>query len=469
MVWDDCSKAFVMRISRGALMALPTLTVMIVMFAIFVAGVPRSYLAARIYGGPTEGVTKLNWRLDVVERLDDKEVHAGGRELAVRVTQSGRQLGEWRGRFDGSEPVEVGILLAEPASGPLDVSVLDMAADRVLGHASVQLTQSRWSSSLSERGGWLPGKSNGALAMQAAPGRGVFAVPFADPLWVKVVRDGRPAAGVTLTVSVDGAELRSSAGRRFHTSPEPPASEPEPRQITDAAGRATFVVAPFEHAATALIRARAGDGASGELRVSLPVVPGALHAEAAQGGLLIESPVLRDVAYYSLIDRRARLAGGVVKLAPHGDGIGKGFVSLAGIDTRPAWVVVSSEQDLRSPARVGWPLDPPTDEPPRTLEAFDHLLLDGARLGFDREQRRLSRVRYVTAALCAVALALSVSLLIARVRSADRKITEHLGEAGLSADAKTLAPSRLWFLVVAVLSVLLGFLVLTLLALYRLR
>jgi len=68
-----------------------------------------------------------------------------------------------------------------------------------------------------------------------------------------------------------------------------------------------------------------------------------------------------------------------------------------------------------------------------------------------------------------VALARSVAILIARVRSADRQITARLGEAGLAADAARLAPSRLWFLVVAVLSVLLGFLVVALLALYRLH
>jgi len=319
-----------MRISRGALLALPTVTVMIVMFAIFVAGVPRSYLAARIYGGPTEGISKLSWRLDVVERLGDKEVPASGRDILVRVSRSQRPVGEWRGRFEGSEPVEVGIVLAEPASVPLEVSVLDVASDRVLGHASVQLTRTRWANSLRERGGWLPGKSQGVLAMQAAPGRGVFAVPFADPLWVKVVRDGRPAAGVTLTVSVDGGEVRPSAGRRFHTEHEPPPSGPEPKKVTDTEGRATFTVAPFEHSATALLRAQAADGATGELRVSLPVIPGALHAEPAQGGLLIESPIVREVAYYSLVDRQARLAGGVVKLAPHGDGLGKGFVPLPG-------------------------------------------------------------------------------------------------------------------------------------------
>jgi hypothetical protein len=227
-----------------------------------------------------------------------------------------------------------------------------------------------------------------------------------------------------------------------------------------------FSVAPLEHVATASIRAQAADGATGELRVSLPVVPGALHAEARGEELLLKSPIPRDFAYYALVDRGTRHAGGAVALSPSGR-LWEGRAPLPKIDARPLWVVVSSEPDLRSGAAVGWPLEAGAEAPPRTLDVYDHLLLDGSKAGFAREQRRLSRVRWTTAALCVVALALTLALLVARVRSADRHIAAHLGEAGLGAETGTLAPARVWFVAVASLAVVLGFLVLALLVLYR--
>lgn len=444
-----------MRISRGASLVLPTITVMIVMFAVFVAGVPRPYAAARVYGGPSEGAKWLAWRLEAVERLGESEVPLTPRRLRVRISSAGRALGEWTGSLDAAGSAELALGLSEPVRAPLEVSVLDVDADRLLAQGPVDLARARWQAAQRQRGGWLEARSSGALSLRAAPGRGVFAVPFAEPLWIEVRRDGRPLPGAAVSLTVDGGELRPSGA--------------EPRRVTDDRGFAVFSVAPLEHVTTVEVSAEAPDGARGELRTVLPVVPGALRATMTGEGLAIESPIPRTLAYFALVDRTTRFAGGAVKLSldEHGGASGAARLRLPERLPHPLWAVVSSEPDLRSPAAVGWPVAFNAGEPPRTLEVYDHLLLDGSKMGFEREQLRLRRVRWVTTALCAVALAISVTLLVARVRLADKRLASHLGESGLAGQAASVAPARPWLVAAAVLSVLLGFLVLALVALYR--
>ena len=80
---------------------------------------------------------------------------------------------------------------------------------------------------------------------------------------------------------------------------------------------------------------------------------------------------------------------------------------------------------------------------------------------------RRSRVRLLTAAFIAVALALSVVQLLWRVRAADRTIARHLSE-GLDQDlAARIAPRRLLPVLVGVLAITLGFMAFGLVMLAR--
>src|SRR5262249_14472495 len=151
-------------------------------------------------------------------------------------------------------------------------------------------------------------------------------------------------------------------------------------RVTDAAGRVVFTIVPDEHSVSAHVHARAPDGtvcarcpsgrlpdgSTGELRASLPVVPGAMHAELDADGVRVASPVEQAIAYYAFFDRSARLAGGALRLERDGRGGSAARTSLPDGARAPLWLVVSSEPDLRSPSAVGWPILPEGDEPPRT-------------------------------------------------------------------------------------------------------
>src|SRR6185369_346943 len=81
--------------------------------------------------------------------------------------------------------------------------------------------------------------------------------------------------------------------------------------------------------------------------------------------------------------------------------------------------------------------------------------------------RRPSRASRLTAAFIGLAFALSVALLVLRVRAADREISRHLRE-DLDPDLATrIAPRRLLPLLVAVLAILLGFAAIGLIVLAR--
>ena len=129
---------------------------------------------------------------------------------------------------------------------------------------------------------------------------------------------------------------------------------------------------------------------------------------------------------------------------------------------------MSSEVDQNSAAAIGWPLAP-GPEPAQTFDVADVLLLDGLPAAFAREQARRSRVRWLTASFIGLSFALSVALLLLRVRAADRDITQHLAQ-DLDPDlTRRIAPRRLLPAVVAVLAILLGFAALGLVALAHAR
>ena len=156
----------------------------------------------------------------------------------------------------------------------------------------------------------------------------------------------------------------------------------------------------------------------------------------------------------------------MLSLAPNGRGGSFGTLDLPASLPHPAWLVVSSDVDLNSAAAIGWPLDV-EGEPSQTFDVPDRLLLDGGPAAFAREQARRSRVRWLTAAFIATAFALSVALLVVRVRAAESDLSRHLREQ-LEVDAAVrVAPRRGLALLVAVLSLALGFIALALIVLAR--
>jgi hypothetical protein len=429
---------------------LPIVAVLAVALALLTAGSARPYRIARLWGGPTDGA-RLSFRVEV---LDVREDRGGGFEERP-VDHGTVRARVARGGFEAVRfvPLDVEgggeLRLDAPAGGPLVEVEIDQG-ERSLARGSVELSAERWAEAARRRGG-LTGGAIGTLGVRVAPRRGALAVPFEEDLVVEVARDGAPVGGAEVVLSATGARVSPARVR------------------TGGRGRVIFRIQPEEH--TVRVHVGVDDhGSRSDGSFGLGVVPGALRATLEGRNVLVESPVPREVAYLALVTERERLIGARLTLKPDRGGTSSARFELpAGLE--PTHAVVASDRDLRSSSAVGWTLAPRADgTPERTFDAVDALLLDGRPRAAHRERLRRDRVRYTTAALCALLLLIEMLLLISITRSSDRRLEGHLSGAGVGdAEAERVAPRRSSALFVALLLVALGFLVVTLTAVLKLE
>ena len=433
--------------SRAWSLALPLLTVLVVAYALLVAGVPRKITAARVYGGPTEGVSTLSLRIESVTRDGERESPAWPGPLRVRALSHGSAVVTQSITHTQSGVAEVELTLAAVNRGPVALEVQGDSGTE-LASGNIELDVTRWATRARRRGGWIRGRDRGSLVLSIAPGRGAFVVGFADPLCIRVERAGQPVPGAALTISADGARLSDAE-----------------HLLSDARGLARLNFEASDFNPTVHVEAHTEDAQNGELESGVPVVPGGFHALRTATGIRIETAVPRAEAYFSLVTESQRASGGVLALDPDGRG---GSVATASVSVFPqsAWLVVSSEVDLNSVAAIGWPIDSGT-EPAQTFDVPDTLLLDGLPAAFAREQTRRSKVRWLTAAFIAFAFGLSVVLLVLRVRAAEHDIARHLQENLDSEMAQRVAPQRFLALLVGLFVIGLGFILLGLIVLAR--
>ncbi|HYJ08914.1 MAG TPA: hypothetical protein VEX18_07890, partial [Polyangiaceae bacterium] len=335
------------------------------------------------------------------------------------------------------------------ARRPLQLSV--ESDGTLLAAGALALDAARWAAAARRRGGWseLP---VGPYTLRVAPARGVLAVPFEEELWLDVLHGAVPVTNALVTLEVSGARVAEKQLR------------------TDGRGRAAFRVTPEEHLPTA--RVRILDGAvEQQTAFGLAVVPGALRATRDGNELLVEAPVPRDLAYFALVTSQERLLGGRLLLKPDGRGGSSARLPFPALGVAPTHAVVASERDLRSTAAVGWPLDVQArGEPGRSFDAVEALLLDGGPRAVLRERARRHRVRWVVGAFVAAASLIEIALLLALTRRGDRALDAHLERSGLAAaDAERLAPRRSPMILLALLAVAVGFLVVALVAILRMR
>jgi len=442
--------------SRGWNLSLPVLTVLVVGYAWFVAGAPRTLHGARVYGGPSEGLSTLSLRVESLERAGEREAPFWNGPLTARARASSGPEAVVSVHEAKHGVADFELPFGSAVHGPIEFELRD-AASTVLASGRFELDVTRWAARARRRGGWIRGRTDRALVLAVAPERGAFVVGTPAPLSIRVERAGLPVAGATLTVSAEGA--RVSGAERLRS---------------DERGRARVSFEAIDLNPSVHIDARAEDGQSGLIETPVFVVAGGIHAFAAERTpagvtkrveLCVESAVPRSEAFFSVVSDRQRLAGGVIALQPNGRGGSVGSTPFTVVQS-PSWVVVSSEVDQNSAAAIGWPLSS-GPEPAQTFDVPDVLLLDGLPAAFAREQARRSRVRWLTAAFIGLAFALSVALLVLRVRAADREISRHLRE-DLDPDLATrIAPRRLLPLLVAVLAILLGFAAIGLIVLAR--
>ena len=435
--------------ARWPLLALPVVTVAVVALALLTAAAPRPFRAARIWGGPTDG-NRVALRVEIVDVVESRgevvEEPVPDERALVRIWAQGFEAAR-QVSLDSEGSAEVSI--DTPQSGELVASVSQHGIDLALGR--IALDRKRWAGVARRRGGWVLGHAEGGYDVRIAPERGALAVPFREGLWVEVAREGKPVVGATLSITATGGRIAPTEG------------------VTDARGRARFTITPDEH--TLGVRVVVVEqNVRAEIGFGLPVVPGALRARVVGGALVVEAPVPRDVAYFALVTEGERLAGGRVALTTDARGESSARVPLPALPVSPTHAVVATERDLRSSAAVGWPLVVRTDgDPATTFDAVDALLLDGRARGAARETARRSRVRWATAAFCAVAVLLELALLLFQARARDRELDAHLARQGVEGEAlERLAPTRKRSLALAVAAVALGFLLLAIVAVIRL-
>lgn len=414
------------RLATRAALALPAVSVALAALQVFGPLAERPVDALRVLGGPTVGATRISMRVELSRAAGGARVPRAGVRFSYRAVAGDLAVESGTGATDD----EGAASLAFDVSGA-GASALALEIDAGEGWTRAELAAvdaaAAWRGAL-RRGGRSAVGALGDAELTAAPREGALTVPLRTELVLEVRRAGAPAAGLRLALAAEGATL----GAR--------------EVLTDERGRASVAFTPLEHGAALVV----ADAASPERALTYvpPLVPGALHGTLREGRVEVTSPVPRGRAYYAVITDRERIAGGTVALASAPGGTWTGAASVPrSLPAGPAWLVVSSEPDLRSPAVVGWPVGSGDGAPASTtFDAPDLVLADTlpAALGRERARRRTAAIR--GAGLATVPLIAAAALLAAagRARSGPRELARSgpgwvLGPLALLAAAAALA------------------------------
>jgi hypothetical protein len=441
--------------SRGRflLFAVPLSAVLIVLLGVLSGGA-RPFRSARVYGGPTQGLTELRLRIEVGQRDRIAEVPVSDVALNVVAIEGGQRVATARAKTDSVGTTEVALRLPRPRDSALELWVesasevtAPLAKGLVLGSREV------FRAKAGRRGGFQRGRYTGEVALSVAPAHGVLVTAqgaLEDELVIRAERAGSAVVGARIGVKLEGAEPAEAQLR------------------TDATGLARLKLRPSDATVRVALDAVAEGIGAGTLAARLEVVQGAIRVTRRGEALLVESSGAAALAYLGFFDESRRYLGMRVPLATAPDGrLVAELPWPAALPAQPLWVVASSQPDLASPSAVGWPISPTDELAPHTFDARELLLLDGAPTAALREAKRERRVRLVTVGYAAMALLLTLLLFVKRVRDADAHIGQHLNRAGADDAAASIVPPSRGRVVLAAACIGLGFLVLALLALFK--
>lgn len=438
---------------RFLLFGTPITAVGVVLLGVVVGGT-RPIQSARVYSGPTQGITDLSLRVELGLRDRVVEVPVSDEPFNVVVAEGGQRVASARGRTDPLGNAEVMLRLPRPRDSALELWVEavtpgspPLARGLVLGKGE------QFRAAATRRGGFQGGRRSGDLELSVAPAHGALVIAqgaLDDELVVRVLRGSAPVADARVRVTLEGAE---------------PA---EAEVKTGGDGLARVRLRPHEPLLRVTLAAVADGAGEGTLSTRLEVVQGAIRATRRGDRLRLESSGAATAAYLGFFDARQRFAGLRAELAPAPDGrLVAELPWPSGLPSSPLWVTTSSQADLASPSAVGWPIGEQPEVAPQTFDARELMLLDGAPQARLREERRARRIRLVTAAYGSVALLLTLVLFVRRVRDAERDIERHLRSSGLDPDAQSVVPARKSWAVLAAACIALGFVVLVVFALLK--
>lgn len=398
--------------AQPLLLAVPSVAMAIVGFAMFGPGAVQAFDGARVRGGPTLGLRHLSLRVAVLQRFRSIDSTRNIGSIALRIREGDNPEASARCQTNGDGVCDVLLEFPTEIRGPLHVAVTAEATGAILAEGDVLGNAESWGEGAGHPA-LLHGQKSGDLSLQVQARRGVFAAPFRDEL-VVTVRDGEtPLRGAKVTLRTDAADLAGV----------PTEDNPEVALTLDASarGEAVFRVTPRMHTLEVDIEATSL-GRRGTWHGLLPVVPGAIWldpASVADHDLRLLTPVPRDVAYVTLATPAARLWSAAVPLGTVDTrGFSHGAVAWPPLarksdreDPGPMWLTVSSDPLQTSAGTVGWPVgrigEPIEEADPREERRFrDQLLLDGMPAADLRDAKRRNGAR----ALSAIALAAAAIL-----------------------------------------------------------
>jgi hypothetical protein len=384
-----------MQAARALLLAVPSIAMAVVGFAMFGPGAVQPFDAARIRGGPSLGLRRLSWRITVLQRFRGIDSTRNIGKITVRARDANGREAIAHGRTGSDGACDLALDFFGEISGTIYATVTAESNGAVLAEGVLEGNTAEWGRAAGHAAR-LVGHSSGDLAIDVAARRGVFAAPFRDDLVVKV-RDGdTPLQGARVTLRTDGANLQ---GEATWNGPETSVT-----MLSSESGEVAFGVAANMHTVEVDIDVTA-PGRHAAWHGALPVVPGAFWLDPNLGNAFIHvmAPVPREVAYVTLATPRARLWGSDIPLAVDTNGFARGQIDVAGVaslkeDPRePKWITISSDPLQTSAGTVGWPICAGIcDERPFR----DLLLFDGTPAAEKRDQDR----RYRARGLAAVAL-----------------------------------------------------------------
>jgi hypothetical protein len=438
--------------SRFLLLAVPLSAVGVVLLGVVSGGV-RPFRSARVYSGPTEGLTELDLRVEVGERNRAVEAPLPSEPFHVVVVEGGQRVASASGRTNELGSAEVHLHLPRARDSALELWVepsshvqAPLARGLVLGRKQIFQAVSR-------RGGFQSGRHSGDIELSVAPAHGVLVTAqgaLQDELVLRASRGGSPVNEARVGVKLEGGEPAEATLR------------------TDTRGLARLAVRPSDANLRVTLDASADGIGSGTLAARFEVVQGAIRARRDGERLLLETSGAASHAFIGFFDEQRRYGGASVALSQAPDGRLVGELPWpAGLTASPLWVVASSQPDLSSPSAVGWPIVTAGEPDPRTFDARELLLLDGAPAAQLREERRARRIRWVTAGYASLALLLTLLMFVRRVRESDEVIVRHLAESGVDDAANSIAPARKGRAVLAAACIGLGFVVLAVFALLK--
>lgn len=421
--------------TQAVLLAVPSIAMAVVGFAMLGPGAVQAYDGARIRGGPTLGLKHISWRVAVLQRFRGIDSTRSPGKLRIQVHDGDKPETVAHCQTTSDGVCDVTFDFAAEISGPLRTAVFVESTGARLAEGDVAGDSAAWGRDLGHPAR-LRGQASGDFTIETSARRGVFAAPFRDDLII-TVRDGTtPVRGAKVTLKSDALDLADVL----------PSEHGDVTQtlVTSDQGEAVFQVTPRMHTVDVDIDVM-HLGRTAEWHGLLPVVPGAIWldpASVADRAMRLMSPVPRDVAYVTIATENERLWSAAVPvgtvdldysgaLPPIQKGMNPLAFSMGHIDwpavartpdaqaPKPMWLTVSSDPRQTSAGTVGWPIGrigwpikgtPAADERPFR----DQLLLDGMPAAEKRDERRRNGARALSGIALGAAAVLEGVLLAQR-------------------------------------------------------